>query len=61
MKLPWQKTKIEETLTNEPDQFQRDRGMAWDYYEKLAERDPTRAAKLLEQFEREAVNQWAKS
>lgn len=50
MKPPWQKTKIEQTLTNEPHQLQTDRGMAHSYYEDLMKRDPARAAKLLEQW-----------
>lgn len=58
IKFPWTKTEIERTLDHEPDQAQIDGGMAWDYYTKLAQRDPVRAAKLLEKFEQEAIDQW---
>lgn len=61
MKLPWQKTKIEQTLTNEPNQHQIDRGMAHSYYEDLMKRDPVRAAKLLEQWTKEQENVWQSS
>jgi hypothetical protein len=57
MKPFWQKTRIEETLTNEPDQLQIDRGTAYSFYEDLMKRDPKRAAKLLRQWQQEQENQ----